>query len=263
MTQNDLQRMYGSTPVSFQQRVAQTLTRPSAFRAPRAALRVALITALLTVLTLGVCAAVFGSQVADIFGWFYGDRMKQELLNGNIAQQEQSVQIGDVIYTLQEVVYIDDGLYGVGRISPASDSVVLLAEDYQLTDEAGYGLYYGPESRAPSGAPTYAELARQKNAKVLQVSTVAEAVGVDGGTVLPLACVGYSLIPQLDGSVQFTFEIPTGVAVEQGSEYTIRLWSANWEVAEDGTWLCEEPNDTYQGQSWDAVVFPKPAKERK
>jgi len=262
---HDLKRMYGSTPQSFQNRIQQTLThaRAQETRTRRPVWRAVLVTALVLALSLGTCLALFHSQVADYFGWAYGDDMKQELLAGNIAQEEHSVQIGDVIYTLQEVTYIDNGLYGVGRIAPANENVVLLAEDYSVTDAAGYGLFYGPESRAPEGASTYAELAKQKNAKIVQVTTVPEAVGVDGGTVLPLATAGYSLIPQLDGSVQFAFEIGTGVAVEEGAEYTIRMWSANWEVTPDGEWLREEPNDTYLGQNWDAVVYPKAAKEMK
>ena len=138
-----------------------------------------------------------------------------------------------------------------------------MAEDYQVTDAAGYGLYYGPDSHAPEGAPTYAEVAQQKNARIIQVTTVPEAVGVDGGTVLPLATAGYSLHPQQDGSVQFVFEISTGVAVEEGAEYVIRMWSSNWQVTPDGERLREEPNDTYQGENWDAVVYPKPAEEMK
>ena len=261
----DLKRMYGSTPQSFQNRILQTLThaRVQETRTRRPVLRVAVLTAIIMVLTLGVCTAMFHSHVAEYFGWFYGDRLHEELLSGSIAQQEHSVQIGDVIYTLQEVTYIDNGLYGVGNIRPANENVVLLAEDYQVTDAAGYGLYYGPDSRAPEGTPTYAELAKQKNARIVQVTTIPEAVGVDGGTVLPLATAGYSLLPQQDGSVTFAFEISTGVAVEEGSEYLIRMWSSNWEVTPEGERLREEPNDTYQGQNWDSVVYPKPAKEMK
>lgn len=265
MNRNDLKRMYGSTPQSFQNRIEQTLAhaRVQESRTRRPVWRVVLVTALVLALSLGTCLALFHSQVAEYFGWFYGDDLQQELLTGNIAWQEQSVQIGDVIYTLQEVTYIDNGLYGVGRISPANENVVLLAEDYAVTDAAGYGLFYSPESHAPEGAPSYAELAKQKNAKIVQVSTVPEAVGVDGGTVLPLGTAGYSLLPQQDGSVTFAFEIATGVAVEEGSEYVIRMWSSNWEVTQEGEWLREEPNDTYLGENWDAVVYPKPAKEMK
>ena len=41
------------------------------------------------------------------------------------------------------------------------------------------------------------------------------------------------------------------------------MWSSNWEVTPEGEWLREEPNDTYLGLNWDAVVYPKPAKEMK
>lgn len=266
MTPNHLKRMYGSTPQSFQNRIQQTLAHARVQQTKtqrRPVWRTLLITALVLAFSLGTCLAVFHSQVAEYFGWFYGEQLQQELLQGNIAQQEHSVQIGDVLYTLQEVTYIDNGLYGVGLITPANENVVLMAEDYSVSDAAGYGLFYGPDSRAPKGTPTYAELAAQKNAKIIQVSAVPEAVGVDGGTILPLATAGYSLLPQPDGSVKFAFEISTGVAVEEGSEYVIRMWSSNWEVTPEGEWLREEPNDTYQGENWDAIVYPKPAKEMK
>ena len=261
MNQNDLKSMFGSTPDSFTARIRYTLDKADKPIA-RPVLRVALAAALIMTLVLSAGVAMFHSQVAEYFG-SYGEDRRQELLEGNISQEEHSAQIGDVIYTLQEVVYIDNGLYGVGRITPANDQVVLMAEDYQVTDAAGYGLYYGPDSHAPEGAPTYAEVAQQKNARIIQVTTVPEAVGVDGGTVLPLATAGYSLHPQQDGSVQFVFEISTGVAVEEGAEYVIRMWSSNWQVTPDGERLREEPNDTYQGENWDAVVYPKPAEEMK
>ena len=265
MNSSELRHMYGSTPQSFRNRIQQTLAhaRVQENRKSRPLLRVIIVTALLVTVTLGVCTAMFHSQVAEYFGWFYGEKLQRELLDGNIAQQEQSVQIGEVIYTLQEVTYIDNGLYGVGRITSANENIVLLAEDYAVTDAAGYGLFYGPESRAPEDAPTYAEKAKLMQADIVYVSTVPEAVGVDGGTVLPLSTVGYSLLPQQDGSVTFAFEIATGVAVEEGSEYIIRMWSSNCQVTPEGEWLNQEPNDTYQGQSWDAMVYPKPAKEMK
>lgn len=264
MNQNDLKTMYGSIPESFSGRIRSTLAHAAPVRTHRKpVLRVALAAALIMTLMLSCAAALFHSQVAQLFGWRNDGAFEEELLSGRIDQQEQSLQAGDVIYTLQEVVYVDNGLYGAGRITPANDTVVLMAEDYQVTDAAGYGLYYGPDSRAPEGAPTYADLALQKNARILQVHTVPEAVGVDGGTVLPLATAGYSLYPQTDGSVQFVFEIPTGVAVEEGDEYLIRLWTSSWEVTPDGKWLREEPNDTCLGQYWDVIVTPKPAEEMK
>ncbi len=265
------QQMYGSTPEGFRVRMEDTLNRlgaqSAAAKTPRMpmrrGLRVALVTALVMALLAAVAVAALHSQVAEYFGWLYGDGKREELSEGKIAQPLSSVQMGDAVYTLDEVVYIDDGLYGVGRITPASDGVVLVAEDYLPTEAAGYGLHYGEESQAPDGAPTSAEVAAKKNAKLLQVHAAPEAVGVDEGDVLMLGSIGYSLLPQLDGSVVFAFEIPTGIAVEEGDEYLIRLWVSSWELLPDGTWLRDDPAqpETYVGQEWDVTVRPVPAKE--
>ena len=261
MNREELERMYGSTPEGFSRRVTEALagegTRDKQKargwrRAPALALALALVAA--------AALAAVTSQVAEYYGWFYGADKRQELLEGDIAQPAQSLRLGDVVYTLDEVVYIDDGLYGVGHITAAEGAnVVLLAEDYAVTDAAGYGLYYGEESLAPEGAETYAEAAARKGAKILLVKAVAEAVGVDGGDILTLPSVGYSLMPQRDGSVLFSFELPTGVAVVEGQTYAIRLYVSCWEVTPEGEWLREEPNDTYQGQEWTVTAEPKPA----
>lgn len=84
---------------------------------------------------------------------------------------------------------------------------------------------------------------------------------MDEGSIIDLGTVGYTQLPQRDGSILFTFELSTGIAVEKGDTYAIRLWVANWEVTPGGEWLREEPNDTYLGQDWIAEVQPKPAKE--
>lgn len=269
MNRDDLKGMYGSVPESFQNRMAEALAAGRSKNADgcvrvagRHGLRVALISALIVVMLAAVAVAAFSSQVAEFFGRFYGNDMREELLNGDIAQSGQSIQVGDAVYTLDEVVYIDDGLYGIGRITPAANAnVVLMAEDFYPSDAAGYGLHYGEESRAPEGAPTYAEVAAQKGAKLLQAKAVAEAVGVDEGGIIDLGTVGYTQLPQRDGSILFTFELSTGIAVEKGDTYAIRLWVDNWEVTPGGEWLRDEPNDTYLGQDWIVEVQPKPAKE--
>lgn len=263
MTQHDLKQMYGSTPESFRKRMEYALSQPEKAAARPRSFRVALVTALVLALTIAVAAAAFTSRVADVYGWSYGEDKREELLAGKIAQEACSAQIGDVIFTLEEVTYIDDGLYGVGSIRPSHEGVILMAEDYQVTDAAGYSLYYPDSETPPADAPSYAQLAREKNAKIRMVHCVPEAIGVDEGTVLPLPTFGYFAIPQMDGSILFGFEIPTGTAVEDGSEYLISMWSASWEVTPEGEHLREEPNDTYCGDTWDAIVYPKPAKEMK
>lgn len=268
MNRDDLKRMYGSTPESFQHRVAQTLANDRVAQttggAGRRSWRMALLVALIVALLASAAVAAFSSQLADYFGWFYGEDKREEMLAGKIAQEPQSITMGGATYTLDEVIYSDDGLYCLGRITPAAgENVVLMAEDYQVTDAAGYSLYYGEDSRAPEGAPTYAELATEKGAKILLAKAIGEAVGVDGGDVVELGSAGYSMMPQPDGSIQFHCELPTGTAVVEGDEYVIRFWISSWEVLPDGTWLRDDPDlpETYQGQEWEVTVLPKPAKE--
>lgn len=57
MNRNDLKRMYGSTPQSFQNRIEQTLAhaRVQESRTRRPVWRVVLVTALVLALSLGTC----------------------------------------------------------------------------------------------------------------------------------------------------------------------------------------------------------------
>lgn len=264
MNQEQLQRMYGSVPKSFEDRIGQTLAlarvEQTAQKPARHSLRVALICALVIILLTAVGVAAFSSQVAEWFGQFYGEEMKQELLAGDVAPANEQMRLGDAIYTVDEIAYIDSGLYLVGHILPAEDAnVVLLAEDYTPDMAAGYDLFYG--EKAPEDAPTYADVARKTGAKLLSVRALAEAVGVDGGDVLTLGSVGYALIPQRDGSVRFLCELPDGLEVEHGSTYAVQLWLSQTQVTPDGVMLCDEPNDTYLGTEWTVEVQPKPMKE--
>jgi len=233
MNARDLQRMYGSTPDSFQRRIQFALARePKRAAAPR--LRMALVTALVVMLTAAAAAGTLYSHVADVFGGFYGEERKAEILAGEIAQSGQSYQLDGAVFTLEEVAYIDNGLYGVGFIRPSAEDVVLLPEDWT-------------------------ELPMEENARILSVRTLPEAIGVDGGDMLDLSSLAYTSVPQPDGSIRFTFEIPTSIALTDGAVYTIRLWSSCQEVTPEGEWL----ESTYQGCSWEAKVEPKPTKEMK
>lgn len=262
MKASDLKQMYGSTPESFQLRVSTTLARCRAQepqKARRPGLRVLLVTALLLMLTIAAAVAAFSSQVAEWFGWFYGERMRDELLSGSIAPSGQSIRLGDVIYTLNEVTYVDDGLYGVGHITPAEEGLLLMAEDYQVTDAAGYSLY--PNDEAPAGAQTYAGLAREKRLRLVMPTAVPEAVGVDEDSLTALDSFGYTYLPQRDGSIRFLFEIPVGSEVEAGTLYAIQLWLSNWEITPAGKHLRGGEHDTYQYMEWVVTVAPQPGHE--
>ena len=94
MNPHELQQMFGSTPDSFKRRVEQTLRQPEKEAARPRSLRVALVTAIVLALTIAVAAAAFTSKVADVYGWAYGDNKREELMNGKIAQEANSAQMG-------------------------------------------------------------------------------------------------------------------------------------------------------------------------
>ncbi len=230
-------------------------------------LRTAVIAMAILLALAGVAYALIESKTADIFGWFYGNETKENLLTGDIAPSGQSYTLGDVVYTLDEVIYKDGYLYGTGTIRAAEGAnVVLMAEDYFVTDPAGYGLHYGGDEIIPDGAPTYADLARERSAKILLAKCVADGVLNEEGT-LNASEIGYIQLPQADGTIRFTFEFQGSIGqdgnhavvldrIDRAPTYDIQLYIANWEVTADGEWLREEPNNTWQKTEWVVTVTP-------
>jgi hypothetical protein len=223
-----------------------------------------LLAAVLLLVLAATAIALTSSKVADVFGWFYGDSKKDELLEGDIAPSGQSVTLGDVTYTLDEVIYSNNMLYGTGTISAAQGKeAVLLAEDYFVNDTAGYILHYGKEN-IPLGAPTYAQLASQKGCKILLAKCVANGL-VENGE-LNASEIGYTQLPQPDGTIRFTFEFAGGAVddnnrlvekdIGRAAAYTLSLHISNWEVTQDGEWLREEPNNTWLKEDWLVTVTP-------
>ena len=56
------------------------------------------------------CALLASSQVANFFRQYWGKDMGDWLEEGKIAQVGESVTVGDVVFTLDEVVYRDRGI---------------------------------------------------------------------------------------------------------------------------------------------------------
>ena len=119
----------------------------------------------------GVAYAAYESITADIFGWSHGGNWKVELQNGDVAPMGQSYRLGDVTYTIEEMVYKTEGkfpgLYGVVRIAPAEGAnVVIMPSDLSVNDPAGYLVHYGNTGQTISDDdPSYAELAAQRKRK--------------------------------------------------------------------------------------------------
>lgn len=266
MKREDWQKAYEPIPGSLAHRVSSTISslekEETVMR--KHSLRAAAIVVAILLALCGVAYALIESRTADIFGWFYGESKKEELLTGDIAPSGQSYQLGDVVYTLDEAVYKDGFIYGTGSIRPTEGAnIVLIPEDYGVNEAAGYLLHYGNEE-IPDDAPSYVELAKQRGAKILLAKCVADGVLNEDGT-LNASEIGYTQLPQADGSIRFTFEFQGGVSpdgkyianpIDRAASYDVQLYIANWEVTEDGDWLREEPESTWLKAEWTVTMTP-------
>ena len=72
-------------------------------------------------------AILSSSQVAEFFGLHWNQKLGARLQEGKVAQIGESVTVGDAVITLDEIVYRDRGIYGVGTIRPVHKDDVLLS----------------------------------------------------------------------------------------------------------------------------------------
>ncbi len=255
MKPDDCKLMYGSTPESFRRRVACAL-RETEEKPMKRKYTAALVIAVVVLLTAAAYAA-FSSQVAEFFGKYYGKDMQTWLEQGDVATVGQAFTMDGVVFTVDEVVYRNNGLYGIGTIRPQEGgNVVIIAEDHLPDEPYGYDIYGegGKPEQAPDGTPTIADVVREKGGRLLIVRTLPERIGVDGGDLLNLPCVGYTQMPQRDGSIQFSFEASDAVAVAQGDVYTISMWASVCEMTADGQAL----ENTRHGETWTVEIEPTP-----
>lgn len=219
MNENKLKSMYGQTPQSFENRIRYTLAKAESAPVRHAPMRTVLIAAMIAVMSIATAAALFSSQVAAFFD-------RPELSEGKIAQIGESMTIGDLTYTLDEVVSIPEGLYGVGRITSAQEGVRLLSYDAEPADFPADGL------------------------TIMHAQVTVEAVAVDGGEMLPLSASGYDMIPQDDGSVQFAFILPRSIAVTEGAEYTLKMNVSSRKALPEGA------DDMHRVDTWQVSFTP-------
>ncbi len=258
MNRENLTQMYGATPESFKRRVAFALRKTEEGPMKRKlTVRAVLIAAAIVILLTAAAYAAFSSQVTAFFGRTYGKEMQTWLEKGDMATSGQSFTLDGVVFTVDEVVYRAQGLYGVGTIRPQEGSaVVILPEDHWPDDPYGYDIHGegGRPEKAPAGTLTLAEVAKEKGGKLLVVRTIPDLIGVDGGAMLSPECVGYGAAPQRDGSIEFFFEVSSGYAVGEGETYTIQMWSSVVEMTPAGETL----ENTRHGESWTVEIKPTP-----
>ena len=257
MTQNDWRKAYEPLPPQLETRVKRALAALDDASKRRFQVRTAVLVLALVLALCGVAYAVFESRTVELFGRLYGEGTKRELLSGDLAGVGQSARLGEVVYTLDDAVYKDGTVYASGTIRPADGAnVVLLAEDYSVNDPAGYLLFYGKEE-IPDDAPTYAELAEARDAKLLYVDAIANGV-LDEKGELNASSVGYGVLPQKDGTVRFFFEFAGGESeIARADQYEVSVYIANWEVTPEGEWLRTEPENTWLQEDWIVTVEPQ------
>lgn len=221
------------------------------------AVRTAAMAMALVAVLCGAAYALKEGMTAGIFGWLYGENRQQELQAGDQAVLGLSRQLGDVIYTLEDVVYKKDGeyqgLYGTIRIRPAQGSnVVLIPNDFSVHEPAGYPLHLEAGETVPDGAPSYAQLAKERNARILTAKASVQSVAIDGE-----ACpgsFGELWIPQPDGSIVGTMEIIDNM--RRAEQYELTLCLSNWEVTLEDEHLRKEPQNTWIQEEWRVTVQP-------
>ena len=264
MRQEQWKRMYGTTPESFTRRVAfalrETEERPMK---RRLTVRTVCIAAAMLVMLMTAGYAAFSSQVAELFGRLYGTRTQEWLAKGDVAVPGEAFALGDVIFTLDEVVYRNNSLFGIGTIRAAEGSaVVIFPEDQQPGDPYGIDVHgaggSGPE-KTPDDAQTFAEVAKERGASLLMVRALPARIGVDGGVLLVPESIGTTCVPQRDGSVLYSFEVSDGVVVEEGETYTLQMWVSVWAFSEEGEALSERPS----GERWTVEIAPTPISQAK
>ena len=167
---------------------------------------------------IGGAYALFSSQVADFFGKHWNKDLGDWLQDGKTAQVGESVTVGDVIFTLDEVVYRNRGIYGVGTARPVNSKDVLVPMD--LADE------WNTWSQKKEGKDL-SSLAAASGGRLLTVNCIPDKVGVDEGTMLTVDAGIYNVRNE-DGSITYSFEA-TGYALEDGTSYQITF---DYETAE-------------------------------
>ena len=188
---------------------------------------------------MGTAYALFSSQVAEFFGQHWNQELGARLQNGKIAQIGESVTAGDVVITLDEIVYRDRGLYGVGTVRPINEQDVLFPmdtaemlyesqnEDFHLDEETSALKEY-------NAAMALVARTQSSGGKMLTVKSMPLKIGVDDGTMLMPGTIGFYDIANVDGSLTYSFEASDGFVVNEGTTYQIQMESVVEQIGENG-----------------------------
>lgn len=273
----DPNQVYGEVPSSFTHRVEYALRRCEKEETKpmkRKSTIVILLVALALALTTTAVAAVLSGTVT-FFGQQYGSDFQEKLEQGTVAPGGQSTVINGVTVTMTDFVVVPEktewlfgvgeldtpvdtlSFYATGTLMPApGENLVLLADlyEYTSTDPAGYDLFYGTTPEAPADAPSYADVARDKGATLRQVRCIANGI-LDAEGKLLVNTIGSCIVPQSDGSVVFSIEIPSEHIIAEQDSYQMSLSIDMEDLDAEGNPI----EGTYMQQDWIVTLVPRKA----
>ena len=193
---------------------------------------------------MGTAYALFSSQVAEFFGQHWGRNYSDWLQDGKIAQIGETVTLGGVNFTLDEVVYRDLGVYAVGTARVTDDKDVLVpmdvADGWELDE-----VIQGDE------AQSLIRRAKETGGRMLYIECIPQKIGVDNGSMMNPGDIGMYNLRNQDGSITFSFET-VGCALEDGTTYQLELYIDVDELTETG----RVENDTIEPLIWTVNFQP-------
>ena len=203
-----------------------------------------ILAVLLGLAVIGTAYAIITSQTAEFFGLHWnrqlGERLQEE---GKIARIGESVTVGDIVITLDEIVYRDRSLYGVGTARPVHENDLLVT--YEQAND--------PESFLQNEeALALVKKAETSNGRLLTSFTMPNRIGVDQGTMLMPGCIGYYDVRNGDGSITFSFEASDGFVISSGTEYRLELETCVCQMNEQGASM----ESTRQRAVWTVQCTP-------
>lgn len=214
--------------------------------------RVVILVAAMLVITCAACAA-FYPKIISRFSAQYGESWGAWMEKGKASSPDASVQAAGAVFSVDEVLVRDRGLYVLGHIT-AQEGNILIEQDGNPDDPFGYNVHYG--ETAPERTLTIAQKAQQENAAMRYVACYLNGIGVDGGEVLEPDCWGYAAKVQRDGSIEFTMEVEDGLVVEPGTAYTLELCARTWPLQQDGSMDYADLTE----KTWRITVTPEQIK---
>lgn len=271
----DPNKVYGDVPQSFSHRVEYALRhceKEENHSMKRKSIAAILITVLCLALTTTAVAAAL-SKTIEFFVFEYGERYREKMESGVVAPVNQSTTLNGAVFTLDDAVitpgqtgYLSGvgpvdppvdtlDFWAVGVISPAEgENIVLLAwDEYTVDQPAGYAIYYPQWPKAPEGALTYAEIAREKGAAIRRVGCIANGIINEATGEVYVNTIGSVLIPLEDGSVQFGVEIPGENIYPEQDSYQMSLEIFTEDVDLDGNPI----EGTRQSTEWIVTLTPE------